>query len=129
MYHNHGFEFKKDKVSKKDFITRLAETFTADELSFILDTYWIQFSGNNPISLIKKFSERIQCVHLKDMYCEGWENRMAPVYEGNIDFDAVYEALSDTNCEYALVEQDNCYGENPFDCLKKSFENLKSHGW
>ena len=28
-----------------------------------------------------------------------------------------------------LVEQDDCNGEDPFDCLKRSFEYLKSRGF
>ena len=30
---------------------------------------------------------------------------------------------------YMLVEQDNCYGEDPFDCLRRSYENLKIFGF
>ena len=29
---------------------------------------------------------------------------------------------------YAAVEQDDCYGTDPFECLKISYDNLKSHG-
>ena len=28
-----------------------------------------------------------------------------------------------------MVEQDNCNGEDPFDCLKRSYQNLKAHGF
>ena len=30
----------------------------------------------------------------------------------------------DKRQEYMLVEQDDCGGENPFDCLKRSYEYL-----
>ena len=30
--------------------------------------------------------------------------------------------------QYLLVEQDKCNGEDPFDCLKRSYENLRAMG-
>ena len=53
---------------------------------------------------------------------------MAVVGEGNINFDAVLNAAESAGTEYALVEQDSCYDENPFDCLKRSYQNLVSMG-
>lgn len=47
---------------------------------------------------------------------------MAPVMEGNLNFSAIFHALEASNCKYMLVEQDDCYGESPFDCLKTSYE-------
>ena len=53
---------------------------------------------------------------------------MAVVGEGNMNFDGIIKASVDNGVEYALVEQDNCYGEDPFDCLKRSYEYLKAQG-
>ena len=36
---------------------------------------------------IERLKDRIPCVHLKDMQVEGFEQRMAPVMEGNLNFD------------------------------------------
>ena len=54
---------------------------------------------------------------------------MAPVMEGNLNFSAIFHALEASNCKYMLVEQDDCYGESPFDCLKTSYENLANAGY
>ena len=54
---------------------------------------------------------------------------MAPVMEGNRNFSAIFHALEASNCKYMLVEQDDCYGESPFDCLKTSYENLANAGY
>ena len=51
-----------------------------------------------------------------------------PVGEGNINFAAVTEACRDAGAEYLLVEQDDCNGEDPFDCLKRSYLNLRALG-
>ena len=47
-----------------------------------------------------------------------------PIYEGILDYDAYINALYDAGCEYALVEQDFTYDEDPFDCLKRSYDNV-----
>ena len=47
---------------------------------------------------------------------------------GNLDFDAILAACADSDARYLLVEQDDCFEENPFDCLKKSYDFLRSRG-
>ena len=56
------------------------------------------------------------------------EQRMAPIGWGNLNFDAILAAAEDAGTEYLLVEQDNCYGEDPFCELKKSYQYLRSCG-
>ena len=49
---------------------------------------------------------------------------MAPVAEGNLEFDAILEAAKRCGVKHLLVEQDICQG-SPFDCLERSFKNLQ----
>ena len=45
------------------------------------------------------------------------------------DFNAnIPLAALENGAKYALIEQDNCNGEDPFDCLRRSFSYLKSMG-
>jgi len=53
---------------------------------------------------------------------------MAPVGKGVLDFEAITTVAQELGVEYALVEQDNCYGEDPFDCLRQSYNYLASLG-
>ena len=53
---------------------------------------------------------------------------MAPVGKGNINHPALVEAAQEAGTKYVFVEQDSCYEEDPFDCLKQSYEYLKSLG-
>lgn len=46
-----------------------------------------------------------------------------------VQLPAIFRALEASNCKYMLVEQDDCYGESPFDCLKTSYENLSKAGY
>jgi len=125
-YHNHHYEFiKQDGIT---LLEKMAADFPPELLNFILDTYWIQFSGGDPAAFIKKLSGRVQCVHLKDLAIVKSRQRMAVVGEGNINFDAVLSACESAGTQYLLAEQDDCYGEDPFDCLKRSYAYLKAQG-
>lgn len=124
MYHNHEHEFK--KYNGKLIIERLAEDMAPDEMGFTLDTYWVQCGGGDPAQWIERLSGRVPCIHLKD-YAYG--RKMAVIGEGNINFDRVFEKAESAGTEYMLVEQDDCNGEDPFACLKRSYEFLKSRGF
>jgi len=125
-YHNHSPEFRKSGGTT--ILERIAEDFPADALSFIFDTYWAQFAGHNPAEWIRRLAGRVHCVHLKDLKKTLFRKRMAVVGEGMIDFDAVISACEASGTQYLLVEQDNCYGEEPFDCLTRSYRNLRAMG-
>ena len=56
----------------------------------------------------------------------GNEPVMAPIGEGNLDWDELLPALDKSGTRWIAVEQDQCY-RDPFDCLKSSFEFLKNH--
>ena len=73
--------------------------------------------------------DRIPCVHLKDMQIKGWNQIMAPVMEGNLNFPAIFKELENSCCEYMLVEQDVCTQGSPFECLKTSYDNLAKAGY
>ena len=106
------------------------EDFTAEEMGFTLDTYWVQAAGADIYQWIDLLKDRIPCVHLKDMTVEGWQQRMASVGNGNLNFPKILEAFEKTGCvKYALVEQDDCYGVSPFDCLKSSYDYLNTLGY
>ncbi len=124
MYHNHSSEFI--KLEGKTILEHLAEHFPPNEMGFTFDTYWAQHAGADPAEFLKLLANRIPCIHLKDHKYNG---DMAVIGEGNINFDRVFAAAKAGNTEYMLVEQDDCYGENPFECLKRSYKNLKSLGF
>jgi sugar phosphate isomerase/epimerase len=123
MYHNHDMEF--EKIGKDIVLEQLANLFSAEELEFILDTYWVQAAGGDPAWWIRHLATRVTCVHFKDM---SYGRKMAVVGEGNMNFDEIINACYDAKVQYILVEQDDCNGEDPFDCLRRSYEYLKTKG-
>ncbi len=123
-YHNHDFEFAKGESGRLMF-DEILDAFTPEELKITLDTFWVQAGGANPMEWLDKLKGRTPCVHLKDMT---YGKRMEVVGEGNMNFERITKVCVDNGVEYAFVEQDNCNGEDPFACLKRSYEYLKSLG-
>ena len=123
MYHNHDQEFQ--KIGGKTILAHLAERMPADEMGFTLDTFWIQAGGGDPAYWVEALKGRIPCIHLKD-YAYG--RKMAVIGEGNINFDRVFEKAEASGVKYMLVEQDDCNGQDPFDCLKRSYDYLRACG-
>lgn len=124
MYHNHAHEFRKE--NGRLVFDQLMERIPADEMGFTVDTYWVQRGGGDPAQWLEKLVGRIPCIHLKDY---AHDQVMAVVGEGNINFDRVFEKAEAGGTKYMLVEQDSCYGEDPFACLKRSYEYLKAQGF
>lgn len=124
MYHNHAHEFKKE--NGRLVLEQMAEAVPAELMGFTVDTYWVQVGGGDPAQWIEKLSGRVPCIHLKDC---AYGQQMAVVGEGNINFDRVFEKAAAAGTQYMLVEQDNCNGEDPFACLKRSYEFLRSRGF
>lgn len=123
MYHNHAREFQ--KFGGKTVMQILAEEIPAEDMGFTLDTYWVQVGGGDPAQWIERLAGRVPCIHLKDC---AFGQKMAVVGEGNINFDRVFEKAESAGTKYMLVEQDDCYGEDPFECLKRSYEYLTACG-
>lgn len=125
-YHNHGFEF--EKYEGKCLIDWMAEETDAAKWGFILDVYWTQFGGRSPSRQILQLADRIDVIHFKDMKMNFHEQRFAAVMDGNLDFDAILEACGEVGIQYAMIEQDDCYGLDPFDELALSAKNLLEAG-
>lgn len=129
MYHNHWFEYD-DRGDGKNYMEMIAERFTPEQLGFTLDTYWVAFAGYDVVSEIERLSGRLPRVHLKDMeILPDGTRRYAPVGTGVIDFPKIMAAFEKAGTGVAFVEQDECFERDPFDCLKMSYDYLKSIGY
>ncbi len=125
MYHNHDQEFR-HMDDGRTILQWLADTYAPEEMGFTLDTFWVQAGGGDPAQWLERLAGRIPVIHLKD-YAYG--RKMAPVGEGNINFDRVFEKAEAGGTRWMLVEQDDCNGEDPLDCLRRSYAFLKSRGF
>lgn len=129
-YHHHDREFAR-LADGRLFIDALCEDFSAEECAIIVDTYWVQAGGADPAAWLRKLNGRIKCIHFKDMSysTEDQKVRMAPIGEGNINWERVFEAVRACDIDYAFVEQDKAYGEDPFDCLARSLAFIRANGF
>lgn len=131
-YHNHTVEF--GKIKGKHILDIIAEN-THTNFKLTLDVYWVAFSGMNPVKCLEKYKNKIECIHFKDLGVDTNEGKMVnpivmrPISEGNLDWDEIIAASDESGAKWAQVEQDKCYGENPFDCMKRSYEFLKTKGF
>ena len=143
-YHTHHIEFQK---YDGEFLLDLIKNNTS-KLGFELDVHWIQRAGVNPVEFIKKYTSRVSLLHLKDYrighfsvdqsdlkdiskFFEKFANliEFAEVGEGNLDMKGVIDAGLESGAQYFLIEQDDTYGRDPFDCLKTSADNLRKLGY
>lgn len=124
MYHNHDQEFR--KLDGKLILERLMEAVPPEQMGFTVDTFWVQAGGGDPAQWLERLAGRIPCIHLKDF---AYGRRMAVLGEGNINFGRVFEKAEVGGTRYMLVEQDDCNGEDPFECLRRSYRYLRSWGF
>lgn len=129
MYHNHNREFIR-LADGRTQLEHICDFFPAEKLGVTLDTYWAQAGGADPAQWLRRLAGRVDCVHFKDMVysLEDEKVRMMPIGEGNMNYDEIIKACADAGVKFAYIEQDNCNGENPFDCLRRSFDFFRSRG-
>lgn len=127
MYHNHNMEYT--KRDGKTYMELLSELFAPEELGFTLDTYWVKEGGYDPVEEVKRLKGRLPCVHFKDMkVMDDGSHRFSWVGGGCLDFEKIISAMEDAGTKYAFIEQDNCYGDDPMECLRLSYNYLHALG-
>jgi sugar phosphate isomerase/epimerase len=125
-YHNHSHELA--HYDGRPVLDYLIEELPK-EVWFEIDTYWITHGGGDPVEWIGKVAGRIPNVHLKDMVVTPKrEQRMAEVGAGNLNWGGILPACKAAGVQWYIVEQDETYGVDPFDCLATSLRNLKAMG-
>ena len=125
-YHNHSHELA--KVDGTTPMQILVDTLKPPAFLEI-DTYWITHGGGDPIEWIGKCAGRLPCLHLKDMaITPNREQKMAAVGEGNLNMPGIIAAATRAGTRWFIVEQDDCYGADPFECLATSYRNLRAMG-
>ena len=125
-YHNHSHELV--RYDGKPVLQLLIEKLSP-KIWFEIDTYWITHGGGDPIQWIGKVAGRMPCVHLKDMsITPDRKQLMAEVGEGNLNWSGILKACKDAGVKWYIVEQDDCNGQDPFECLGRSLKNLQAMG-
>ncbi len=124
-YHHHAFEFGKleDGTRPMDVYT---DGFDENNVSFVLDTYWLQHAGVTPAPYIASLAGRIDVLHLKDkgVRHDNYEPFITEFGNGNMDFDSVMEVADDIGIPHIVIEQDFCWGGDPLASIALSAKNF-----
>ena len=148
LYHNHDFEFVKLENGKWGY-DEMFDAIPAENLQSELDTCWCDVATGEAPEFIKKYTDRIPVVHLKDYIKKGEVKNMykligideeesdgdtgyfgfRPVGFGQMIWEPVLAAAMDSNAQWVIVEQDEHYELEPLECARRSREYLRILGW
>jgi sugar phosphate isomerase/epimerase len=122
-YHNHDFEFQ-SLEGTLPFDILMSQTDAA-RVKIELDLYWASKAGQPPVDLFKKYKNRVELWHVKDM--DKTEKKFfTEVGNGVINFNEIFKAHKLSGMKHFFVEQDQCPG-NPFDSITQSIGYIKKN--
>ena len=126
-YHHHSHEFAKIPGGNR-IIDYMVDGFDKNNVSFVLDTYWLNHAGVDVCQWIEKLAGRVDILHLKDCAITLGANdgHITMCGDGNINFASVIKTAEATGVKHLCVEQDTW--PSGFDslnyCAKQSFDYL-----
>lgn len=107
LYHNHSFEFGVDRHKRPGMVT-FVQSAKPGMIDFEFDLYWVKDGGEDPASFVNRFSNRVKCVHLKDMAPKGTQPPYAEAGKGTLQWDPILQACKDAKVEFGVIELDEC---------------------
>jgi sugar phosphate isomerase/epimerase len=128
-YHNHAFEF--EPMHGTTGLEVMMKETQKDLVSLEMDVFWVSVAGHDPVALLKKYSDRVALLHLKDK-ASGAKvqfNENVPketfkeVGNGTVDIPAVLAVAKESGVKNYFVEQDQTAGD-PIDSLRQSYKYL-----
>lgn len=127
-YHNHSHEFKRHD-GKNTTMDIIVENFDPVNVSFCLDTYWVQHGGGDVRYWIEKLAGRLDILHLKDMEMDlDGVQRYTSVGSGNINFKGIVESAEKIGVKHYIVEQDDFWVDgDPFKAAENSANYIKAN--
>ncbi len=134
-YHNHSFEFKKLEDGRTLF-DHLVEKFDKDNVSFVLDTYWLQHGGKDIREVIEMLAGRVDILHIKDMEaCRDVRIGDATVSvpyiteigSGNLNFKSIIATAEACGVKCFVVEDDRAVDVGSFEAVKRSADYIKAN--
>ncbi|MDI9519673.1 MAG: sugar phosphate isomerase/epimerase [Bacillota bacterium] len=145
LYHNHDFEFA--KVSGLYGLDFIFQAIPEDLLKTEIDTCWVKYAGVDPITYLASYKGRAPVVHIKDFVSDnsgrtpyaliglnedeeidrsGFSYR--PFGHGSQEPEALVEAAIEAGAVWLVLEQDDPYGESPFEDARMSMETFRRIG-
>ena len=121
LYHTHGYEF--ENYAGATGLDILMQETSPDVLGLEIDTYWVQHGGADPVDVYRRYSERCNSIHFKDMN-NPVEKRDVEVGDGVVDTPGMLAAAVGQPANWFVVEQE-MFDRPPLESARISCENLK----
>jgi sugar phosphate isomerase/epimerase len=120
--HNHWWEYLKvgGRYAYEIMLDRLEP-----EITFEIDTYWVQVAGPNPADIVALMGARSPLLHIKDGPADRQEPMM-PIGSGVLDWPAIIQA-GGSHTEWLIVELDRC-ATDMVEAVQKSYDYLVGGG-
>lgn len=112
-YHAHGYEFQ--PYEDGTLLDYIIQNTNPDYVSFEMDIFWIQFGGGDPAALLRKYPDRWELMHIKDMR-KGIEKDLTgltspdndvEVGTGQLDIPEILKAAKEIGIKYYFIEDES----------------------
>jgi len=146
-YHNHDFEFR-NNIGNMRVIDKLLADMEGKLLPQF-DLCWVKYGGAEPCEYLKKYQGKVEIVHLKDFYSQGFDGTVyklidkdgkvddkkdeqksfeyRPLGQGVQKMEEIIESADQNGTQYFIVEQDDWYDKDSLATVQESIEYLKKN--
>lgn len=131
FYHNHGYEFEPAADGTIPFDVLVEET-DPENVKYEMDVFWTYHPGVDPAELLRKYPDRWELMHIKDMR-QGTPTgdfsghapaeAQVPIGSGQIDYAAVLQAAEEIGLDRYYIEDETT---DPMGNIPVSIEYLES---
>jgi len=113
FYHCHGYEFQ--PYQNRTLMDLLITDTDPKKVAFEMDTTWVFFPGQNPATWLRKYPNRWQLIHLKDLkkgVATGEltgktdPNNDVPLGQGQLNWPEILKAAQDTGVKHFFIEDE-----------------------
>lgn len=104
-WHTHDFEF----VTLPDGSFPIEHLLEGNTVGLELDVAWVVRAGGDPAFWLKKYSDRLVAVHVKDIAAQGQNTEQdgwADLGQGVIDWKALWPLVENSKSRIAILEHD-----------------------
>jgi sugar phosphate isomerase/epimerase len=129
-FHNHCYEFR--PLEGSTGFDELMKHSDANLVKLEFDLFWLAQAGQDPMAMIKKYSNRLRLVHMKDRIAgspTGYDMEAAKGFtelgKGSLPFPALLAQAKSQGVRHAFLDQDETAGP-VMDSLRENFAYLKT---
>lgn len=118
FYHTHGYEFV--PTSDGNLFDHLVKETNPSQVKFEMDIFWVAFAGQDCAKLLRKYPDRFELLHVKDMrkgaptgsLSGGTDpNNDVAAGTGQLPMPEILGAAKDIGVKYYFIEDESSHSE------------------